>query len=176
MPARDAVAGGKPGPVINSALPAKRSGGILILTAGGGANEVFVVLIRLVRIVIAVLGCLHLCGGHWGVMQVVAWSNMIVDYSAQDGLIEGAKKTFDGEHPCCMCKAISEGKKKESGSPDNKLPQGSQGLVLKECVMAPAVRLSPPAPRDRVVLSVPDLDPHGRSLGHRPPVPPPRCA
>ena len=176
MPARDAVAGGKPGPVINSALPAKRSGGILILTAGGGANEVFVVLIRLVRIVIAVLGCLHLCGGHWGVMQVVAWSNMIVDYSAQDGLIEGAKKTFDGEHPCCMCKAISEGKKKESGSPDNKLPQGSQGLVLKECVMAPAVRLSPPAPRDRVVLSVPDLDPRGRSLGHRPPVPPPRCA
>lgn len=146
------------------------------MTAGGGANEVFVVLIRLVRIVIAVLGCLHLCGGHWGVMQVVAWSNMIVDYSAQDGLIEGAKKTFDGEHPCCMCKAISEGKKKESGSPDNKLPQGSQGLVLKECVMAPAVRLSPPAPRDRVVLSVPDLDPHGRSLGHRPPVPPPRCA
>ena len=144
------------------------------MTTGLGTNQHSFALNRIVRTVIAVLGCLHLCGGHWGVMQVIAWSNMIVDYSARDGLIEGAKKTFDGEHPCCMCKAIAEGKKKES--PDNKLPQGSQGLVLKECVLTPIVRLSPPAPLDRVVLSVPDPDRHGRSFGHRPPVPPPRRA
>ena len=130
---------------------------------------------RSVRIFIAVLGCLHLCGGHWGVMQLVAWSNMIIDYSSRDGIVEGAKKTFDGEHPCCMCKAIAEGKK-ESGAPDNKPLQGSQGLVLKECVLTPVVRLSPPVALDRVVLSVPDFARHARSLGHRPPVPPPRLA
>jgi len=146
------------------------------LTTGSRNYQTSIALTRIVRIVLAVLGCLHLCGGHWGVMQVIAWSSMIVDYSARDGWVEGAKKTFDGEHPCGMCKAISEGKKKESGSPENKLPQDSQGLVLKECVWTPVDRLTPPAALDRVPLPVPDLDPHGRSLGHRPPVPPPRRA
>lgn len=125
--------------------------------------------------IVALLGCLHLCGGHWGVMQAVAWGNMIVDYSARDGWIAGAKKTFDGEHPCRMCKAIEEGKKKETGSNDRKLPQASQGLVLKECVLSEAPVLSPPAPCDGTVLSVPAFDQRGRVLGHRPPVPPPRC-
>lgn len=131
---------------------------------------------RFVRIIVAVLGCLHLCGGHWGVMQAVAWTNMLIDYSAQDGLMTGAKKTFDGEHPCCMCKAISEGKKQESKSPDSKLPLPAQGLVLKECVFSPAFVISPPAPRDCVVLSTPALDLRGQILGCRPPVPPPRLA
>lgn len=124
--------------------------------------------------IVALLGCLHLCGGHWGVMQAVAWANMLVDYSAQDGLVEGAKKTFDGEHPCCMCKAIQAGKEQESHG--KKLPVPSQGPALKECLFTPAFRLSPPAPRDCAALSIPDLDLRGPLLGHRPPVPPPRCA
>jgi len=126
--------------------------------------------------IVALLGCVHLCGGHWGVLQLVAWTNMLVDYSTQDGLVEGAKKTFDGEHPCCMCKAIQEGKKKETETHDKKLPVPSQGLVLKECIFTPASRLSPPAPRDLVVLAAPALDLRGERLGYRPPVPPPRCA
>nr|MCH1922634.1 hypothetical protein [Shewanella ferrihydritica] len=86
---------------------------------------------------VALLGCLHLCGGHWGVMQAVAWTSMLADYSAQDGFVVGAKKTFDGEHPCCMCKAIQEGKKKESGAHDKQLPAPNPGLMLKECVLSP---------------------------------------
>ncbi|RYD66218.1 MAG: hypothetical protein EOP83_05570 [Verrucomicrobiaceae bacterium] len=131
---------------------------------------------RFVRIIVAVLGCLHLCGGHWGVIQAVAWTNMLIDYSAQDGLVIGAKKTFDGEHPCCMCKAISEAKKQESKSHDSKLPLPTQGLVLKECIFAPALVISPPAPRDCVVLAIPALDLRGEMLGCRPSVPPPRLA
>lgn len=130
------------------------------------------------RIAVAVLGCLHLCGGHWGVMQAVAWSKMLVNYSAQDGLMEGARKTFDGEHPCHMCKAIEEGKKKEEGTSgqDDKAPPLPQGLVLKDCVFTPSPFFSPPAPCDCVTLSSPELDRRGIALGHRPPVPPPRAA
>lgn len=129
------------------------------------------------RIAVAVLGCLHLCGGHWGVMQVIAWSNMIVDYSAQDGLIEGAKKTFDGEHPCCMCKAIAEGKKKESGStPGEKAPTLPQGMAFKDCLFAPAIRVIPPPARDIAVHPMPALDQRAPRLGHRPTLPPPRMS
>jgi len=131
---------------------------------------------RIVRILVAVLGCLHLCGGHWGVMQVIAWSNMIVDYSAQDGLIEGAKKTFDGEHPCGMCKAIAEGRKQESrnGGDDN-APTTSQGLVLKECNFERSIDLPAPRGRQVVMLSRPELDLRGQVRGTCPPLPPPRA-
>ena len=132
---------------------------------------------RFVRILVAVLGCLHLCGGHWGVMHVIAWSNMIVDYSAQDGLIEGAKKTFDGEHPCCMCKAIEEGKKQESQNRgDDNTPTSSQGLVLKECTFERYIDLPAPCGRDIMTLSRPELDLRAESRGVRPPLPPPRLA
>jgi hypothetical protein len=38
---------------------------------------------------------------------------MVVSYSQQSGLIAGLSQTFDGEHPCPVCKAIECGKKKE---------------------------------------------------------------
>ena len=131
---------------------------------------------RILRILVAVLGCLHLCGGHWGVMQVIAWSNMIVDYSAQDGLIEGAKKTFDGEHPCSMCKAIAEGKKQESQSRgDDNAPTSSHGLVLKECTFERYIDVPAPCGRDIMTLSRPELDLRAESRGTCPPLPPPRA-
>jgi hypothetical protein len=58
-------------------------------------------------------------GGHWGVLQTVAWANMIWTYSTQDGsVLAGAKKTFDGEHPCNMCDSIKEAKKQEKKAPE----------------------------------------------------------
>jgi hypothetical protein len=38
---------------------------------------------------------------------------MIVQYSYQVGLISGLSQTFDGTHPCPVCRAIQEGKKQE---------------------------------------------------------------
>ncbi len=133
------------------------------------------VLSRYLRILVAVLGCLHLCGGHWGALQVVAWARMIVDYSAQDGLVSGAAKTFDGAHPCCLCKAIAEGKKQEGNDPkDGPLPQAVQKLVLKECLPGTPVQVPRPSVRDAALPSLLELDQRGARLGYRPPVPPPR--
>ena len=134
------------------------------------------VLRRFLRIAVAVLCCLHLCGGHWGVLQGVAWVRMIVDYSAQEGLVTGAAKTFDGAHPCAMCKAIAEGKKHESKdtSKDGKLPLAVQGLLLKECLPGKLVLAPRPVCCDAVLITFPDLDLRGDWIGYRPPVPPPR--
>lgn len=52
-------------------------------------------------------------GVHWELVQSVAWVGMIVNYSRQTSLSEAVSKTFDGQHPCCLCKLIRAGKSQE---------------------------------------------------------------
>ena len=59
------------------------------------------------------LAFLQLLGGHWAILQMGAWAGMVVSYSQQCGVISGISQTFDGEHPCPICKAIEDGKKGE---------------------------------------------------------------
>jgi hypothetical protein len=59
------------------------------------------------------LALLQILGGHWALLQTSAWVGMIVQYSQRDGLKAGLAQTFDGEHPCSVCKAIQNGKKQE---------------------------------------------------------------
>lgn len=54
-----------------------------------------------------------LLGGHWLLLQSVAWVGMIVTYSQTSTLSEAISMTFDGEHPCRMCLVVKEGKKAE---------------------------------------------------------------
>jgi hypothetical protein len=68
--------------------------------------------------VVAGAALFFIVGGHWGVMQGVAWTKMLWEYSQRDGsLVAAAKKTFDGEHPCRMCDSIKEAKGKEGEAP-----------------------------------------------------------
>jgi hypothetical protein len=59
------------------------------------------------------LALLQILGGHWALLQTSAWVGMIVQYSQGAGLKAGIAQTFDGEHPCSVCKAIQDGKKQE---------------------------------------------------------------
>ncbi len=43
---------------------------------------------------------------HLPLMQVAAWTSMIVNYSEDRDLADAIEMTFDGDHPCPMCKAI----------------------------------------------------------------------
>jgi hypothetical protein len=52
-------------------------------------------------------------GGHQAVLQTVAWGNMLREYSKGSSVTEAAKKTFDGEHPCHLCKVVKESRKQE---------------------------------------------------------------
>ena len=57
-------------------------------------------------------------GGHWALLQTVAWSQMLWSYSQASGsVVDGAKKTFSGEYPCAMCKKVAEGRQKEDKAP-----------------------------------------------------------
>src|SRR2546427_5728196 len=55
-------------------------------------------------------------GLHWTVLQTVAWAAMIVSYSQEAPLGEAVVKTFDGQHPCTLCKQIAKGKRPEKKS------------------------------------------------------------
>src|SRR5262249_25647376 len=53
-------------------------------------------------------------GGNWALLQSIAWTGMVISYSHDAGWKEALKKTFDGKHPCQLCKAVAEGKKSEN--------------------------------------------------------------
>ena len=68
-----------------------------------------------------------LVGGHWGMLQVVAWTGMLIDYSRDATFAEAWDKTFDGEHPCAICKTVADGLGNDLGNEERKAP----GKVLK---------------------------------------------
>ena len=52
-------------------------------------------------------------GGHLMLLQTIAWGNMLVDFSSKSSLSEAVDKTFDGEHPCPLCKVVNKTKSEE---------------------------------------------------------------
>jgi hypothetical protein len=64
--------------------------------------------------IVAALACS--LGLHWGFLQSVVWVGMVVSYSQTAPLKVALAKTFDGKHPCPLCKAIGAGKKAEKKS------------------------------------------------------------
>ena len=67
---------------------------------------------------------LDVTGGHWLVLQTVAWSQMIVDYSRNAPIKQAIRETFDGAHPCDLCKSIQKAKQSEK-------KQEAQQVALK---------------------------------------------
>ena len=61
-------------------------------------------------------------GFHWGLLQSAAWVGMMVNYSCQGSIKDAVTKTFDGQHPCPLCKLVREGKKSE------KKPEAQQNV------------------------------------------------
>ena len=60
-----------------------------------------------------VVALLTSCGAHWLVLQSIAWTAMLVENSQRTTLVEAVKRTFDGTHPCGLCKQIAGGKQQE---------------------------------------------------------------
>ena len=106
-------------------------------------------------------------GGHWAVLQTVAWTNMLASNLRTESFDAAVAKTFDGQHPCKLCKVISAGKKSERKSEfptlAKKLEFVSDRLVF---VFSP--------PRD--FRLAPDFAAFLSSASNRPIVPPPRSA
>jgi hypothetical protein len=46
-------------------------------------------------------------GLHWAALQSLAWTTMLIEYSKHTTLSQAITQTFDGDHPCAMCKGIN---------------------------------------------------------------------
>ena len=104
-------------------------------------------------------------GAHWALLQTVAWTTMLAGNLRSRPLAEAVAYTFDGKHPCTLCKAIAAGKKSEQKSEST----------------SPTPKLEfPPAKGNPVLIApsnfdlLPEADFFADSLTQKPPTPPPR--
>lgn len=112
-----------------------------------------------------ILALVAALGGHWAVLQTVAWTNMLATQLRTGSLEDAVTKTFDGNHPCGLCKEISAGKKAERRT---EFPEFTKKL---ECISDRLVFVfSPPA----IFYLVPEPKASVRLFSLQPPVPPPR--
>jgi hypothetical protein len=86
-------------------------------------------------------------GGHLALLQTIAWGAMLYSYSGKASFSQAVTMTFDGAHPCELCKLVGKSKQDE----DRKqavLGLKKQDVVLAVVVCAPRPRggdLSAPA-------------------------------
>ena len=128
--------------------------------------------LRKLGLVFAAFALFSIAGGHWAVLQTVAWAEMLHDYTQQTGSVTVAvEQTFDGVHPCELCREIATAKAKEhKQSPAT--PKGKNDVKVKALVAN-----SFPRPLVRVVAdaSFPIVGSDGATdRTDTPPTPPPR--
>ncbi len=112
-----------------------------------------------------------LAGGHWIVLQTIAWSQMLANYAQTDSVPLALSKTFDGEHPCPMCMQIQDGRQQEQKErrtvPPTRQDSGCHPYYVGSVIVLPPV----PSVSHEVVPFVPEWAP---DLRLAPPTPPPR--
>lgn len=74
-------------------------------------------MLRAVGLSLMCLAMFSVAGGHWTVLQTVAWAQMLRDYSQDAPLVSAVEKTFSGKAPCALCKKVQEGRQKEEKTP-----------------------------------------------------------
>jgi hypothetical protein len=103
-------------------------------------------------------------GGHWALLQTVAWTTMLADNLQANSFQDAFAKTFDGKYPCPLCRAIAAGKQSE-----------------KKSAIAPIQKLEFPLCKETIVLIAPatleifpSVNSTLKSVLQKPPTPPPR--
>lgn len=118
------------------------------------------------------LACIHLIGGHWAILQSVAWVGMLADYGRAHGAKRALEMTFDGNNPCSLCRAIKAKKADEEKQQD--LPVEKLAKAVKIAPLLPGTTFQPPS---RDIFSVeewPALRVVAATRSHAPPRPVPR--
>ena len=107
-------------------------------------------------------------GLHWSLLQTVAWVGMAVQFSKSDTLTTAISKTFDGQHPCSLCKVVKSGRQ-ESDSPKQTAP----GKVEIKNLSLWQHDLSPAQSTTLVTMRYPDTEVLAITRADAPPTPPP---
>jgi hypothetical protein len=116
--------------------------------------------------VLMIVALLTASGGHWAALQSVAWTTMLAENLQSASLSRALVKTFDGKHPCPLCKAVAAGKAAEQKSDFT--------LELKKLEYPPVTdRLILVAPAQFQFL--PQVNFSAEALTQEPLTPPPRA-
>jgi len=101
-------------------------------------------MIRPLARIALVLALLFSVGGHWVVLQSLAWASMLVEHSQSGSLASAITKTFDGQHPCKLCKAVDAGSqdqpRSERKGPNLKLKIELFSEDVPMVVLVPSIR------------------------------------
>lgn len=116
------------------------------------------------RAILALTLCLAL-GGHWAALQSVAWASMLIQYSSRAPLSQAISQTFDGGHPCGLCKGIKAAQQSQKKSDARPAP-------IKIDLIC-ATRMITLIPRCADFLFLPS-EMRAFECVHSPPTPPPR--
>jgi hypothetical protein len=96
---------------------------------------------RRLGVAMVCLAVFSIAGGHWAALQTVAWARMLAAYSQSTPLGVALWKTFSGEDPCSMCRAIEKGKADETRLPAvAKDMKKIDGMARREMAAAPLPR------------------------------------
>ena len=130
----------------------------------------------LLRHLLLALLCLRLVGGDTALLQMVAWTGMVLSRSSQQGVEQVVQDILEGKDPCELCKVLKKSDLHENG--EVPLP-GGLVVKIKSNELIPSDNLEfPPIPwRDRAAIACP-APPCGLLVCLRtaPPVPPPEWA
>ncbi len=111
--------------------------------------------------------CTLALGGHWALLQTVAWTNMLATNLRTCPLGEALTQTFDGKHPCAICKVIKDERGKErqeSQSAPNRIVKLDLYLTAENLILS-----SPATDDDQPCFAI-----FTSSFRTKPPTPPPR--
>jgi hypothetical protein len=122
------------------------------------------VFVRLGKFLV-ILALVATTGLHWAALQSVAWTAMLADNLHSGSFCDAVTKTFDGQHPCCLCKAIAAGKQSEK---KNEFSFQSQKLEFPP--LAEKIILIPPSQFQLLPLQKHSAE----SLAQKPLLQPPR--
>jgi hypothetical protein len=114
---------------------------------------------------LTIFAVLAAIGAHWVVLQSVAWTTMLAESLRTASVSEAVGRTFDGKHPCLLCKQIAKGRQTEKKAEFR--PEGKKF----EFSFTPSAFIFA-APSHFWETCVPDATPN--MLPHAPPVPPPK--
>lgn len=115
---------------------------------------------------------LWLSGGQWVILQVTAWSGMIITRTIERGMGEALSSTFDGQHPCKFCHAIKKAQQGEQRS-EFPSPMKVQGKMFPEVALLHGSFLLTP-PHGVLQRMSQDTSPALIPVPGEPLVPPPR--
>ena len=112
-----------------------------------------------------VLALVATLGADWALLQTAAWTTMLANNLQSGSFHDALTKTFDGKHPCALCKAIAAAKKSEKKS-----EAVSKTLKMEFPPVAANFTLISPEP----ISAFSQAKISAASSFQKPPLPPPR--